>query len=93
VNGGAYILCVLDALSAFQNLFDSCGRAAGTKAQCIIHVLQRSQNQQQNKQENYISKKKDEKAMHFKTYETLRSLSMKHNSLYFAFPIIFTTAY
>lgn len=69
MNGGVYILCILGAPSAFQNLLDSCGQAAGTKllAQCIINVLQRSQNQQQNKQENDISKRKNEKAMNFET--------------------------
>lgn len=93
MNGGVYIPCILGAPSAFQNLLDSCGQAAGTKPQCIIHVLQKSQTQQQSNQENDITKRKNEKAMHFKTYDVLRSsLSMKHNSLYFAFPIIFNNS-
>lgn len=64
---------MLGTPSAFQNLLDSCSQAAGTNPQCIIHVLEKSQNQQQNKQENDISKRKNEKAMHFKMYEVWRS--------------------
>lgn len=90
MNRGAQTLCILGAPSDFQKLIDSYSQDAGTKPG-ISPVLQGISNPtakqtrklhfQQKK--NYISNRK-----------ILRSsLSIKYNSLYFAFPIALTIAH
>lgn len=73
MNGGPCDTVCTRHTSAFQNRIDSCSRATGTKPQRIFHVLQWSQNQQQNKQETDISKRMKKQCVlkHMKCWDRL----------------------
>lgn len=83
-----YMYCAHSVLpQPFKTCLLPAVKLPAKKPQGVIHVLQRLHSHQQSKQENYVSKRKTEKAMHFKMLRS--SLSMQPNTLYFAFLIIF----